>query len=174
MLALAANLQPSNTPTVNIYTCIHTPLLLVPDVNLCPAPVAISFCLPAIMDNLDSTFTIEINGSPICNLPGDVEEPVQAKVGSSSDAAVFTLKDGHLQCGDWILGRALAENRSMLPKQVLWFKLGDKERAQPVAAHADGSSYSLRFSGAPLIEKDGAVFADLLQEGETTVTVKLQ
>jgi hypothetical protein len=115
-----------------------------------------------IMDNLDTPFTIEINGNPIAKTTEDAEKPVPAKVGS--DAAVFTLKDGRLVCGDYVLGRNVTENRSMLPKPVFWFKAGvEKDRVRPVTAEEEGSGHKIIFGGAPLKEADGAVFADILK-----------
>jgi hypothetical protein len=100
------------------------------------------------MDNLPSSFTIELNGSPVAKIADDAEDRVQAKLGA--EAAIFTLKDGRLQCGDWVLGRNLTENRSFLPKKVLWFKAsGNTDKTvQPVTAHEDGDSFQLKFAGA--------------------------
>jgi hypothetical protein len=99
-----------------------------------------------IMDSLDSPFTIEINGSPVSNIPDNAGLPVQANVGP--DAAVFTLKNGRLQCGDRVLGRALTEDRSMLPKRILWFEgTSCSDKIQPVTAQPEGKSYQLIFAG---------------------------
>jgi hypothetical protein len=135
------------------FTAAYTTTPFAPSTQICPLDT---------MDSLDSPFTIEINGSPISKTPENAEEPIQAKVGS--DAAIFTLKNGLLQCGDWVLGRAVTENRSMLPKKVLWFKGSTSEgKVQPVTAKEDGGSHQVLFAGVPLTETDGAVFADLLQ-----------
>ena len=113
------------------------------------------------MASLDSPFTIELNGSPIAHVGQNAEDKTQAKTGS--EAAVFTLKDGQLQCGGWVLGRNKTENRSMLPKEVYWFKSGayDDKRVQPVAAHQDGDSIQLKFGGASLMLEDDKIFTDL-------------
>ncbi|KAF2998589.1 hypothetical protein E8E13_006568 [Curvularia kusanoi] len=126
------------------------------------------------MDSLDKPFTIELNGSPIANVGSDATDKTQAKTGS--EAAVFTLKDGFLQQGDWILGRNLTENRSMLPKEVYWFKSGsdNDKRVQPVAAHKDGDNVELKFKGCSLKLEDDNVFADLLGDADTQVVVKFQ
>lgn len=114
------------------------------------------------MTSLESPFTIELNGSPIASVGHNAEDKTQAKVGS--EAAVFTLKDGRLQYGGWVLGRNKTENRSMLPKEVYWFKSGadDDKRVQPVAAHQDGDSIQLKFGGASLMLEDDKIFTDLL------------
>lgn len=98
------------------------------------------------MDSLPSSFTIEVNGNSIANVGADAEHGVQAQTGS--DAAVFTLKDGRLHCGDWVLGRSAKEDRSFLPKQVMWFKESEVGRrgVQPVTASEKGESYQLRFA----------------------------
>ncbi|KAF2683687.1 hypothetical protein K458DRAFT_389605 [Lentithecium fluviatile CBS 122367] len=125
------------------------------------------------MESLDSSFTIEVNGTPISKLSGTADEPVQAKVGS--EAAIFTLKDGRLQCGDRVLGRSKTEDRSMRPKPVFWFPaVTSKDKVRPVTAKQEGSSLQLMFGGSALTETDGEVFADLMQEGESTVNVKIQ
>jgi len=135
-----------------------------------------------VMDNLDTPFTIEVNGKPISKAQDDSEEPIPAKVGS--EAAVFTLKEGRLVCGDRVLGRNITENRSMLPKPVYWFKESvGKEKVRPITAEEKDGGYSIMFAGmcsrpstcdgvvcsradftigVPLKEADGAVFADLL------------
>ena len=99
-----------------------------------------------VMESLDTSFTIEVNGSPIAKGSVDGDEPVPAKVGSN--AAVFTLKEGRLVCGDLVLGRNITENRSMLPKPVYWFKSSvDKGTVRPVAAEQEGSGYKILFAG---------------------------
>jgi hypothetical protein len=99
------------------------------------------------MDSLPSSFTIELNGSPVAKVGNDAEDRVQAKLGT--EAAVFTLKNGRLECGDWVLGRNLTEDRSFLPKKVLWFKATEDnaKAVQPVTAHEDGDSFKLKFAG---------------------------
>jgi hypothetical protein len=116
----------------------------------------------ANMENLDSPFTIELDGSPITNTGSDATDKTQAKIGS--EAAVFTLKDGRLQQGDWVLGRNKTENRSLLPKEVYWFKSSadDGQRIKPVAAHRDGEVIQLKFGGALLMLEDDRIFADLI------------
>ncbi|KAJ4305229.1 hypothetical protein N0V90_000760 [Kalmusia sp. IMI 367209] len=125
------------------------------------------------MDSLSSSFTIEVNGSPIAKIDSDAEDRAQATTGS--DAAVFTLQDGKLRSGDWVLGRAVREDRSFLPKPVRWFKVGDeadKLPVQPVTAHEDGASYKIKFNNAALTAEDGNVFADLQGEKPSNVVVK--
>jgi hypothetical protein len=103
----------------------------------------------ADMDSLDFPFTVEIDRTPIAKVSNDNKDSrVQAKTGS--DAAVFTLKNSRLQCGDWILGRSTSEDRSLLPKQVFWFKASDDAdpSVQPVAAHQDGESHELKFNNS--------------------------
>ena len=116
----------------------------------------------ANMDSLEKPFTIELNGSPIAKIGNNAEDKTQAKTGS--EAAVFMLKDGFLQQGDWVLGRNLTENRSMLPKEVYWFKSSsdNDKRVQPVAAHQDGDNVQLKFKGCSLKLEDDDIFADLL------------
>ncbi|KAF2791176.1 hypothetical protein K505DRAFT_327055 [Melanomma pulvis-pyrius CBS 109.77] len=141
--------------------------------GLCSLILLLRFAHTGTMDSLSSSFTIEVNGRPIANVGDGAEDPIQAKTGS--EAAVFTLKDGRLQCGDWLLGRSVTEDRSFLPKQVLWFKSNkdSDRRVRPVTASENGGSYQLRFANARLIAEDGNIFADL-QEGDEQSSVTLK
>lgn len=105
------------------------------------------------MDGLDFPFKIEIDGKTIAEVDSGDSGPTQAALGSN--AAVFKLQDSRLISGDWILARNKSEDRSLLPKQVLWFKLGTEteERAQPVSAHKDGDKYQVKFAGMYKDEK---------------------
>ena len=99
------------------------------------------------MDNLNASFTIEVDGKPIAKVGPDAEDRAQATTGS--DAAVFTLKDGRLRSGEWVLARPLRENRSFAPKPVCWFKIpadSGELRVHPVTAHEDGESYDIKFA----------------------------
>ncbi|KAI4928103.1 uncharacterized protein J4E92_005585 [Alternaria infectoria] len=124
------------------------------------------------MDNLPAPFTIEIDGSPIAKVDGNAEDKTHAKTGT--DAAVFELKGSRLQCDGHILGRAMVEDRSFLPKQVWWFKADTDVPVHKVTASQDGDSYQLKFSNAPLMVDDGGVFADLLGDNPSKVVLKMQ
>ncbi|KAH8723557.1 hypothetical protein GQ44DRAFT_309939 [Phaeosphaeriaceae sp. PMI808] len=127
--------------------------------------------MPVTMDSLDSAFTIEINGKAIGKIDNSRESRTQADVAAGNDAAVFTLKEGRLESAGWQLGRGLTEDKSFMPKQVLWFKTevdsepfspDTSDNVRPVAAEKQGDSYTLLFHGSRLMEKDGSVFADLM------------
>lgn len=96
------------------------------------------------MDTLSKSFTIELDGSPIAKVGPQAEDRSQATTGP--DAAVFTLKDGRLQSGDWLLARPTVENRSFAPKPVLWFKPADDLSIHPVTAHKHGTSYKIKIA----------------------------
>ena len=55
------------------------------------------------METLSKPFTIQINDKYVTPVGSDAENGVQAKLGS--EPATFTLKDGRLVSGDWVLGR---------------------------------------------------------------------
>ncbi|KAF1832668.1 hypothetical protein BDW02DRAFT_502462 [Decorospora gaudefroyi] len=112
------------------------------------------------MDSIPSPFTIEIDGKPIVKVSDGAEDRTHAKTGT--DAAVFTLKDSRLQSDEWILARSLAEDRSLLPKKVLWFKADSDAAVHAVTASQEGDSYRLKFADAGLMATDGEVYADLL------------
>ncbi|KAF1978552.1 hypothetical protein BU23DRAFT_549974 [Bimuria novae-zelandiae CBS 107.79] len=126
------------------------------------------------MDTLSASFTIEVDGTPIAKVGFSAEDRAQATTGP--DAAVFTLKDGRLQSGDWVLARPMREDRSFAPKPVRWFKVsteGDKLPVRPVTADEDGDSYKIKFANAGLmVDDDGNVLADLQGGIESKVVVK--
>ncbi|KAF2646321.1 hypothetical protein P280DRAFT_502937 [Massarina eburnea CBS 473.64] len=128
------------------------------------------------MDSLTTTFTIEVGGSPIAPAVADSDsDRSQAKTGS--EAAEFTLKDGRLQSGGYFLGRSTIEDRSFLPKPVLWFKAGgdgSDKAVKPVTAHQEGDKYLIKFQNASLIVNEGNVLADLGGETHDNVSIKLK
>jgi hypothetical protein len=93
-----------------------------------------------IMDSLDSSFTIEINDKPIAKIGDDEDAQVfsQAQVNTDAKVAMFTLKDGRLRCGDWLLSCFIIEDLSLMPKWVVWVK--DQNAAQPVKAEQKDDS----------------------------------
>jgi hypothetical protein len=96
------------------------------------------------MDSLPSPFTIEIDGNPITTVAAGAEDRTQAKTGT--DAAVFELKNSRLQSDGWILARSRVEDRSALPKQVLWMKADTDVPMHVVTATKYGDSYQLKFN----------------------------
>lgn len=103
----------------------------------------------AFMHTLDAPFTIEINGRPIAKVTAGSDERPQATLGTADDAAMFTLKDGVLECDGWMLGRNVTEDRSLLPKKVMWFKTESENKGQvhPVAVEKNGEEYKPTFHG---------------------------
>lgn len=99
------------------------------------------------METLAKPFTIQINDKFVAPADAGAEDGAQAKLGS--EPATFTLKDGRLISGDWILGRNLTENRSMGPKKIAWFKEGSDsaKRLHAVNAQQEGDSHQLKFGG---------------------------
>jgi hypothetical protein len=86
----------------------------------------------------------------------DFELQIPARIGPNP--AIFTLKDGRLSSGPWVMGRALMEDKSLSPKQVYWFnETAPAERGIPdptwrdyhsVTAQESGESIKLLFSYA--------------------------
>ncbi|KAL6703507.1 hypothetical protein ACN47E_009605 [Coniothyrium glycines] len=126
------------------------------------------------MDSLDTPFSIEINGHPIAKFDADVEDRTPARTGT--EPAIFTLKNKHLECGDYILARSITEDRTFLPKQVMWFKNTEEnvKRVQAVTAHEKGETYQLKFTNAGLIERDGKVLAELGGDDHSQLVMKPQ
>jgi hypothetical protein len=113
------------------------------------ATLVSSFVPVAVMHTLDTPFTIEINGKPIAKANTGGEERPQATLGTADNAAKFKLKDGVLECDGWMLGRNKTEDRSLLPKQVMWFKVDSesKDQVHPVAVEKNGEEYKPTFHG---------------------------
>lgn len=100
----------------------------------------------ATMHTLPTPFTIEINGLPIA----PPTSASQATLGTAANAAKFQLKDGVLECEGWMLGRNKTEDRSLLPKKVQWFRVGEgRDGVHPVAVEksGEGEEYRPMFHG---------------------------
>ncbi|USP77424.1 hypothetical protein yc1106_04698 [Curvularia clavata] len=121
------------------------------------------------MDSLPAPFTVEIDGHPVAKPQADTQDRTHAKTGS--EPAVFELKDKRLQSNGHVLARALAENRSLMPKMVFWFKADTATPIHDVVATKDGESYKLEFSGAGLMTQDDGVFADIMGSESTCTHV---
>lgn len=137
---------------------------------------------------IPTPFTITVDGKPVGNPEGD-EDRIQAKAGSQP--AVFSLREGRLQSGNWFLGRSAIEDLSLMPKRVYWFKVGSgqDDAIRRVDARPNRGSYELQFEGrlrldeapgfhadgvdvgAPLVILDGNLFATLLP-GELTYNMQ--
>ncbi|KAF2756539.1 hypothetical protein EJ05DRAFT_539478 [Pseudovirgaria hyperparasitica] len=146
-------------------------------ISLCTIGLIWLLCSPVSASKLDSIstpFTIQVNGAPIAAITDDAENETQVSVGPKP--AVFTLHNGRLQSGKWLLGRSATEDRSLLPKKVLWFKPGVTNSAGilPVTAHQDEKSYLLKFSNGCLVEQNGKIFAALMGEYNSNCAVIIQ
>lgn len=99
------------------------------------------------MEKVNGSFTIQINDQPVCLVEDSSEPRIHASLGTSP--AVFSLIDGRLESGDWILGRFLVEDRSLNPKKVFWFKKQDTDLklVQKTLAVPNGDSLVLVFAG---------------------------
>ncbi|KAL1596295.1 hypothetical protein SLS60_008940 [Paraconiothyrium brasiliense] len=125
------------------------------------------------MESLTEPFTIHINGKPVASVTPNADNVVQAQLGS--EPATFTLKDGRLVSGDWILGRNLTEDRSMLPKKISWFKEGTEPatRLHAVTVFEEGGEHKLKFGGGCLIAEENAILVDPFGE-EALSALQLQ
>ncbi|KAI3579223.1 hypothetical protein IWW34DRAFT_912827 [Fusarium oxysporum f. sp. albedinis] len=103
--------------------------------------------------------------SPVANPQDNGEPMIQAQPGDP--AAIFELRDGRLFSGEWALGRLNFEDRSMMPKRVLWRKREAVEELQPVQVQDFGGPPELKFSviGAGLAFIENKLFAPII-EGE--------
>ncbi|KAF5574206.1 hypothetical protein FPANT_11884 [Fusarium pseudoanthophilum] len=114
--------------------------------------------------SIPGRFMIIVDGKPVGN-PRDNGEPmIQAQPGDP--AAIFELRDGRLFSGEWALGRLNFEDRSMMPKRVLWRKRDEVEELQPVQVEEYGGPPELKFSGAGLAFIQDKLYAPII-EGES-------
>lgn len=100
------------------------------------------------MESLKGQFTIQVDSQSV-SMPENINESrVHASLGPTTPA-VFTLVDGYLKSGGWTLGRALLEDRSLLPKKLYWFdeQQSDLGSIQKTRAVPEGDSYVLEFAG---------------------------
>lgn len=98
------------------------------------------------MSNLPHRFTILVDGKHIAKPEQKNEEMFQAQ--SGDEPAIFELKDDHLVCGDWTLGRWVVENKSFQAKPVMWRKNEEASRElQPVKVRDGANGPEISFSG---------------------------
>ncbi|KAF4450441.1 hypothetical protein F53441_6440 [Fusarium austroafricanum] len=109
--------------------------------------------------SLPGRFQIIVNGKPIARPQENGEPTFQAH--SRGPPAIFELHNGHLYCEDWAMGRVLAEDRSPLPKMVMWKKKFEAQDLQPVHVEEFGEKPELRFSGAGLAFIEDKLYAPL-------------
>ncbi|KAE8139826.1 hypothetical protein BDV38DRAFT_241291 [Aspergillus pseudotamarii] len=127
------------------------------------------------MAALPDYFTITLGGSLITrkNIDPD-EQQIHAEVGHT-DPAIFTLNnDGLLESGDWYLGRFLVEDRSLLPKRVLWHKKGgeiDVGMIQKTTIEERNGELVIRNGGAVLAVIDEKICGDLMNENPVSVEI---
>lgn len=92
-------------------------------------------------------FCILVNGAPVTKPILEGDDTVQASIIGSSEAAIFTYDpiNGYLQSNGDYLGRNLIEDRSLLPKKLVWSS--DPRVLLPVNPDENDSG-KLRFSGS--------------------------
>jgi hypothetical protein len=108
------------------------------------------------MDSYEHPFAIELGGAYVAEVESNFEGQIPARIGPNP--AIFTLKNGCLSSGPWVMGRAMVENKSAHPKEVYWFnETTPVERGIPdpswrdyhsVTAQHNGESIKLLFSYA--------------------------
>lgn len=95
--------------------------------------------------SIPGRFMIIVDGKPVGNPQDNGEPMIQAQPGDP--AAIFEFRDGRLFSGEWVLGRLNYEDRSMMPKRVLWRRREEVESLQPVQVEEYGGPPELKFSG---------------------------
>ncbi|KAB8225725.1 hypothetical protein BDV33DRAFT_198135 [Aspergillus novoparasiticus] len=125
------------------------------------------------MANLPSSFIITLDGTPIAKNINPDEDQIHAET-DHNNPAVFTFNNGLLESDGWYLGRLLIEDRSLLPKRVLWHKkrgeIGE-DLIQKTSIEDQGGNLVLQNGGTVLTLIDGQVYGDLMQENPATVGI---
>ncbi|KAE8342102.1 hypothetical protein BDV24DRAFT_162657 [Aspergillus arachidicola] len=125
------------------------------------------------MATLPSSFIITLDGTPIAKNVNPDEEQIHAET-DHNNPAVFTFNNGLLESDGWYLGRFQIEDRSLLPKRVLWHKKGGEvgeDLIQKTTIDNEGGQLVLKNGGTVLTLIEGQVYGDLMQENPATVGI---
>ncbi|KAF9775879.1 hypothetical protein IL306_005987 [Fusarium sp. DS 682] len=120
--------------------------------------------------SLPGRFMIIVDGKPVTNPQENGEPMIQAQ--SGDPAAIFELRDGRLLSGDWALGRLNFEDRSMMPKRVLWRRKEEAQELQPVQVEDFGGSPELKFAGAGLAFIDNKLYAPIIENENQPIQIR--
>ncbi|BAE64691.1 unnamed protein product [Aspergillus oryzae RIB40] len=123
------------------------------------------------MANLPTSFIITLNGTPIAKNINPDEEQIHAEA-DHNNPAVFTFSNGLLESDGWYLGRSVIEDRSLLPKRVLWHKKGGEvgeDLIQKTTIEDQGGNLVLTNGGTVLTLIDGQVYGDLIRSKWFTI-----
>ncbi|KAG5799716.1 hypothetical protein H9Q69_001227 [Fusarium xylarioides] len=120
--------------------------------------------------SIPGRFMIIVDGKPVANPQDNGEPMIQAQPGDP--AAIFELRNGRLFSGEWALGRLNFEDRSLMPKRVLWRKREEAEELQPVQVQDFDGPPALNFSGAGLAFIENKLFAPIIQGESQSMQIR--
>ncbi|RGP69193.1 hypothetical protein FLONG3_7829 [Fusarium longipes] len=124
-------------------------------------------------DILPRRFSISIDGQPIA-MPTSVPDRTQAQpVGPGGfQPAVFEVWNEHLVAGPFVMGRVFAEDRSLMPKRVVWCERDDVNQVQPVQVQMGEDGPQIKLSGGGMAFHEGRLVSPLLP-GQLNQIVKI-
>ena len=83
--------------------------------------------------SLPRRFSITIDGLPVAMPKTDPREHPQAEPARhGEEPAIFEIQNDHLVCGPLVMGRLFFEDRSLMPKRVIWSPIHEMEQVQPI------------------------------------------
>ncbi|GKU05499.1 hypothetical protein FLAG1_08615 [Fusarium langsethiae] len=96
-------------------------------------------------------FSITIDGKPVGMPRQNPAELTQAHACDMGDRpAVFEIEDEHLVSGPFVMGRHNMEDRSLMPKRVVWCTRNQMHQVQPVRIEDRGKGPELSLNGGRL------------------------
>lgn len=98
--------------------------------------------------SLPRRFSITIDGMPVAMPKSDPQERPQAEPARNGERpAVFEIVENHLVCGELVMGRSFIEDRSLMPKRVIWSPVQEMNQIQPIRVEQGEDGPELRLQG---------------------------
>jgi hypothetical protein len=107
-------------------------------------------------DALPRRFSITIDGTPVAMPHTSPDERPQAEaVGRGGNRpAIFEIENEHLVSGPLVMGRSSMEDRSLMPKRVIWCSKDDMYEVQPVRVEMNENGPQIKLRGMRLLLTD--------------------
>ncbi|KAJ4002634.1 hypothetical protein NW752_002545 [Fusarium irregulare] len=115
--------------------------------------------------SLPRRFSITIDGMPVAMPKSDPRERPQAEPARNGERpAVFEIVENHLVCGELVMGRSFMEDRSLMPKRVIWSPIQEMNQIQPIRVEQGEDGPELRLQDGKLAYLDGRLFSPILPD----------
>ncbi|CEF78122.1 unnamed protein product [Fusarium graminearum] len=113
-------------------------------------------------------FSISIDGRPVGMPKDDPAARPQAHAADMHDRpAIFEIQGDHLTCGSLVMGRQNMEDRSLMPKRVVWCPMDQMDQIQPVRIQDRGNGPELDLNGGRLaFVNNGQLVSPLVPENQ--------